>query len=368
MNEIVITYGEDWPGPEAGYTITYERNPDGTQGREIRRIMTNQSPSDKRGETEVINGIRYYVGDVPPISLFRAVKWSYHYYQIGSGQYSGSWVDSHTGVIVDYTEVAEYARKQNPDKGSTPKVPILPDVNTGDGGSSPGPVHVGDLAKQVEDLQKMLSAMLAQPGGGVKRYERLTINSEDERSRVEAALRFGLNNGDFDLDQVKKESVTLITGLSQMTGLPESKVASYLRSTVASGASALTMALSGGNFPLGAAVYFGTQALMPNLIDRQKDEAGNPKKIEFKGYSAEGSIEGHPLVSTEIKLPYGLPHDIFGPYRFTCYDHLTGKWMPSDEIEPIQYWSNDPYRYTCLDRINSKIYHADKIKAVRLYV
>jgi len=42
---IVISYGPGWPGPEAGQTIEYEREPDGSQGREIKRSGSSSGGS-----------------------------------------------------------------------------------------------------------------------------------------------------------------------------------------------------------------------------------------------------------------------------------------------------------------------------------
>jgi len=226
-------------------------------------------------------------------------------------------------------------------------------------------VVAGDLQQQIDVLQKMVSALLENTGGVKGRQtDRLMISVESERAKVEAALRMGLNLGELDLDEVKHGAVNVIKWLAEATGQPESKVEGYLRMTLASGASALTMVLSGGNFPLGAAAYFATQALLPKATT---SSAGQTKQL-FKGYQAEGTIDGQPVTALDVSLPMGLPHDIFGQYRFVVYDRLSDRWVPADEIEPLNYWSGENYRYVCLDRVTSKIYHSDKIKAVRLYV
>jgi len=220
------------------------------------------------------------------------------------------------------------------------------------------------LQEQVANLEKLVGELLKANGGGVKRIERLFINVETERAKVEAAMRMGLNAGEFGVDDVQKGRTPVISWLAEKTGVEEAKVSQYLNQTLAAGASALTMVLSGGNFPLGAAAYFGTQALLP----KAGSSSANGTKALFTGYEAEGSIDGQALEAYRVQLPYGLPHDIFGAYRFVCYDHLTGKWFPSDEITPLQYWSAENYRYTVLDRVTSKVYHCDYVKPVRLYV
>jgi len=221
-----------------------------------------------------------------------------------------------------------------------------------------------DAQNRIKNLEKIVSDLLRASGGGYRAPQQLTMQVSNERSRLEAALRYGLNEGELDIEDVKKESPTVIGWLADVLGMEDSKAQYLLRSTLSAGASALTMVLTGGNFPLGAAAYFGTQALLP-IATENKDPA---VKKQFKGYSAVGAIDGNQLTAIDMQLPMGLPHDIFGDYRFVVYDHLTGKWFPSDEIEPVNYWSNEQYRYTCLDRVTSKVYHSNKIKAVRLYI
>jgi len=222
----------------------------------------------------------------------------------------------------------------------------------------------GSLEDQVEALTQIVGQLLAVNKVDGRVAPRLTIKTESARAQVEAALRIGLNSGEIDMEDVKKESVGVIKWLAASTGQSEQQVATMLRMTLAAGASALTMVLSGGNFPLGAAVYYGMQGTIPKLTT----SSDGGKKELFKGYQAEGQIDGQPMTALDINLPLGLPHDIFGDYRFVVYDRLTGRWMPADEIEPISYWGPENYRYICLDRVTSKIYHADKIRAVRLYV
>jgi len=219
---------------------------------------------------------------------------------------------------------------------------------------------------RIELLEKMLGELMANQGGMKSRAtDRLFISVSEERARVEAALRYGLNEEVFNLEELKKGDIGVIAKISEFTGLPQDKVAMYLRQTLAAGASALTMVVSGGNFPLGAAAYFATQGLLPKLAS--SGSAGGTKEL-FKGYTAEGQIDGKPVSMLDVNLPMGLPHDIFGDFRFTCYDRLTGKWLPSDDIVPIQYWSNEDYRYVCLDRVTSKVYHCNNLKPARIYV
>jgi hypothetical protein len=49
--DIEITYGDNWPGEEAGSTRTYERNPDGSQG-EVKTITTT---AKKKKTTPVVD-------------------------------------------------------------------------------------------------------------------------------------------------------------------------------------------------------------------------------------------------------------------------------------------------------------------------
>jgi len=238
------------------------------------------------------------------------------------------------------------------------------------GGNGSGKATTGayeQMQKKVLALEKTIGVLLRQNGGGYAKTQRLFINVETEQAKTEAALRIGLNEGELNIDDVKNQSTGVISWISNYTGIPQERVSTYLNQTLAAGASALTMILAPGNFPLAASAYFATQALLPR-IGKDATAPDGTKKVSFNGYSAEGSIDGKPLTALGVTLPMGLPNEIFGDYRFTCYDKLTNKWYPSDEIEPIQYWGGEDYRYVCLDRVSSKIYHANKIKAVRLYV
>lgn len=48
-SEIEVTYGPGWPGPEAGQTVTYERNADGSQGQVRSSSGGSSSPSPNVG-------------------------------------------------------------------------------------------------------------------------------------------------------------------------------------------------------------------------------------------------------------------------------------------------------------------------------
>lgn len=124
------------------------------------------------------------------------------------------------------------------------------------------------------------------------------------------------------------------------------------------GASTIIMLLT-GNFPMAAMGYFASTRLT----------AGAAKQLFNGTMTGAATIDGVPLTVAGIAIPQGLPNDIFDDFRFTCFDRLTGKWWPTDEIQPLAYQgADDQYRWVVLDRVSQKIYHANWIKKPNIYV
>jgi len=129
---------------------------------------------------------------------------------------------------------------------------------------------------------------------------------------------------------------------------------------LAAGASAAVFAIT-KSFPLGAAAYFGVQSLLQPSGVREL----------FAGFEGgEGSTwDGHTIDGPSMDLPEGIPNQIFAEYRFVCYDRLTQRWFPSDEIRPLAWDSSeDTWRWFCLDRQTGKVYHANKIRKARIWL
>jgi len=153
----------------------------------------------------------------------------------------------------------------------------------------------------------------------------------------------------------------LVDGIAQSTGWQPSHVANVLGKIVATGASGLTFAAT-GNFPVAAMAYFTTDKLLNPQSTGQKDP--------FTGMLTPGvmSVDGVPMMQLGIEVPEGLPNEVFSDYQFVCYDHISGKWYPSDEVRPLPYQSNEPHRWTCLNRLDGRIYHANQIKTPRIFL
>jgi len=242
-----------------------------------------------------------------------------------------------------------------PDDGYTEPVPVI------------GRTSNLSIQERLDQLETIITAMSGR-GGGTRATERLTIKTSTDQSAVEAALRIGLNSGELDIQEVNNITGNVVRWLSARTGIDESRVEQSLRMTLAAGASALTMVVTGGNFPLGAAAYFAAQGLLPKATTSSNQSSNKDAKKLFMGINAEGTIDGMPLSAIDVSLPMGLPHDIFDPYRYICYDRLSRRWFPADEVEPLNYWGQDEFRYIVLDRVTSKVFHCDKVRPVRVYV
>lgn len=140
-------------------------------------------------------------------------------------------------------------------------------------------------------------------------------------------------------------------------GVPETSVKSAITKLGAAGASGLLMGLT-GNFPVAAMGYFA--------LDRMLDPSAG--KQMFKGaLMNDQSLNGIALEKVGIDIPPALPHDIFADYRYICYDRLTNKWWPSDEVKVLSYSSNT-FRWLCLDRLDGKMYQANVIMRPRIYL
>jgi hypothetical protein len=228
---------------------------------------------------------------------------------------------------------------------------------------------VGSLQEMVVKLQNTVNQLMA-TGGGYRPPQRLFMAHKDAGAMVQETLRSGLNEGEFDTNSVMEGSQKVLEWIISRTGLSPAEVRGYLSQILGAGASALTMIVSGGNFPLGAMAYFGGQAATKILLGEKSSNPNTPTKKLFEGYQGVGYIDGQEIQSLDLALPSGLPNDIFGGYRYICCDKLAypPKWIPSDQISVINYWSDEPYRYVCLDRVTSKIYHANSIYQPKIYI
>lgn len=125
---------------------------------------------------------------------------------------------------------------------------------------------------------------------------------------------------------------------------------------IACGVSALLMGVT-GNFPVAAMGYFAADGLLD----------GQSQKLMYNGTLVDNfSVGGYSLKPIGLQIP-GLPNEIFFEYRYCCFDQLSGKIYPSDEIRPLNY-QGGTFRWVCIDRMDGSMYHANFIKKPRIYL
>lgn len=150
-----------------------------------------------------------------------------------------------------------------------------------------------------------------------------------------------------------------VTGvLSEITGMPASDINRLGASIAGAGASALMFGAT-GNFPLSAMAYFGVNSLTNNLTG----------KSSFNGMTlGEAKVDGISIPQLKMTLPTGLPNAIFSDYRYICYDRVSLKWYPSDEISPLNYDGGNDYRWLCLDRVTGQTFKCNIVKRPRIFL
>lgn len=148
--------------------------------------------------------------------------------------------------------------------------------------------------------------------------------------------------------------------IADTTGIPVTRVKQIGAKLLGAGMSALVMAATGGNFPLGAMAYFA--------IDRAMSPSGLRDVFNGTKTDVPGVVDGLTLSTLGVEIPDGLPNEIFGDFRFICFDRLSGKFWPSDEVQPLGYQGGNEYRWLCLDRVTQRVYQANLIKRPRIYL
>lgn len=186
-----------------------------------------------------------------------------------------------------------------------------------------------------------------------------TLTFNDQAKLKEAyinALNEGYHQGMIPAGaRIGDSNVTAI--ISAITGLDHQLVARLGSALAGASASAVTMSAF-NNFPLAAMAYFGVNTLMDN--NRQK---------RFEGVELGGAqVDGISIPQLKLTLPAGLPNSIFKDYRYICYDRVSLKWYPSDEVQPLNYDGGNDYRWLCLDRVTGDIYKSNTIKRPRIFL
>lgn len=170
------------------------------------------------------------------------------------------------------------------------------------------------------------------------------------------ALREGFASGMIPAN-AKLEDAGVTAELARKLGLDTSTVKALGRAVAGTAASALVMGVT-GNFPLAAMAYFGVNTLL-----------GSSGKQQFDGVMlGQAAVDGVAIPELNMVLPSGLPNEIFSDYRFICYDRVSLKWYPSDDVMPLNYDGGNDYRWVCLDRVTGRVFKANTIKRPRIFL
>lgn len=217
-------------------------------------------------------------------------------------------------------------------------------------GTPPGNPNVGagGLMDRLQTTQNSQSQLL-----GLARTNRLFVGSLNGTSAdmvMQAIKSLGAGYSNQEL-LAKLAAPDFNLAIAQATGMNVTDVKNITQKVISTGLSGLLMAIT-GNFPVAAMGYFAA--------DRLFSSSG---KAEFNGWLAgEASFDGVPIAPFGIEIPNGLPNEIFADFRFINYDRLSGRWFPSDEVQPLTYDSNENFRWFTLDRVDGKVYHCNWIK------
>lgn len=226
--------------------------------------------------------------------------------------------------------------------------------------------QIASMNKMIQELQVELARLqngragfgttdaYLSPASGRKFFLRPLIDVE-QKGKVEEWI-----SGQLEKSAITKAGTNVIDFLNQLAkgvGLTDEQTSKIGKKILSTGASAATFAAT-GNFPIAAMAYFA--------IDRAFDSA--VQRAVFNGSEIEeANLDGMPLLKYGLEIPSGLPNDVFDDYRFVCFDRVTGKFWPSDEVQPLSYQGND-FRWLCLDRISAKVYQCNMIKRPRIYL
>jgi len=160
----------------------------------------------------------------------------------------------------------------------------------------------------------------------------------------------------FDSIHQKLRSDGDLQRLASQTGVAPEILDRVLGAVAGAGVSAAIMGAT-GNFPLGAMGYFATNTIL-----------NDDSKALFNGVSLKAATyDGVPVIAPTVSIPRELPNDIFANYQYICYDRVTGKVWPSDEVKVIPNVGN-PFRWFVQDRLDGQYYHCYAIKAPRIYL
>lgn len=176
--------------------------------------------------------------------------------------------------------------------------------------------------------------------------------------QVISALRYYRGLGGWTLQETidRLQEPGFVVQVAEIMRLDPAIIKGIFEKILATGISGILMALT-GNFPLAAMGYFATDRAL-----------GTDTGVRFQGWLAgNASADGQPLLPIGMPVPEGLPNEIFNDFRFICFDRLSQRWWPSDEVRPLSY-QGDSYRWLAMDRVDGKMYHANWIKKPVVYI
>lgn len=227
----------------------------------------------------------------------------------------------------------------------------------------------GEVAEQGQLVPSLLMEPFSQHDFAIAKAA-VRVLQEDPKNYVNLASTFSgpfrsavqasqVNEDLAALDAAREANLltpAMMDAVAKDLSLDRETVANVVRKVISTGTSAALFGLT-GNFPVAAMGYFA--------MDRILLPEG--KKLYDGSMVREAQWNGVPLRPVAVKIPDGLPNEIFYGYRFICYDRVSGKVYPSDQIQVLNY-EGGAWRWFCLDRLDGNTYHANLIKKPRIYL
>lgn len=215
------------------------------------------------------------------------------------------------------------------------------------------------LYNAIDSMEKnpLVAEMLAKKYG----FENLPPEERDKKALLNALLERE-EAGEFreagGLKRILKlmEDPSKAMAVKHRMGLSDFDWQKIISKLVACGVSAVLMGAT-GNFPVAAMGYFAADGLLEP----------STQKLMYNGTLVDSfMIGGHALKPIGLEIP-GLPNEIFFEHRYVCFDQISGKIYPSDEIRPLNY-QGGTFRWVCIDRLDGSMFHANYIKKPRIYL
>jgi len=246
-------------------------------------------------------------------------------------------------------------------KGGTPAPLVATTGYVPPGGTvTPGVIGTADVFNTLRNGGTVTQGNVPAGSGIGSPMGRLVVTplSSSNEQGILNMLRYhrGAAGWSYDTVVAQLQSPSYAEAVASRLGINVGAVQQVFSKVLSTGISGILMALT-GNFPLAAMGYFASDRML-----------GADTGVRFQGWlSGAATVDGQPLLPMGMAIPEGLPNEIFNDFRFICFDRLSQRWWPSDEVRPLAYQGNE-YRWVCLDRVDGKMYHANWIKKPVVYV